>query len=254
MPRESFKMDQAMKAYNKNTAQQRNSNAYKNTTGSRLGFGGKIIKAAIITFNIILLIMSFALIIGAAANLNGNYVPLVNTWLIPVVILGVFLFIVAAMGGLCSMRESICWLWIYSGFLTIIGIAILATCSYALSFAGNENALMTETWIKAGPAARESIQTTYSCCGLAQYADKDAAFPCPRPGPENATIAKALNSTGDACMNFLVRDFKAAAGAFPIVGMAVFVLMVFVAFLVCCLVRSIAGSRSSATARGKENV
>jgi len=242
-----------MKRYNTSTARQRNTSAYKENSGSRLGFGGKIIKAAILLFNLILLIMSFSMIVGAGVNLNGNYVPLVNTWLVPVIVLGAFMLVISSIGGICSLRESICWLWIYSGLLSIIGIAILATCAYALSFAGAENTLMTQTWTKASVNVKDSLQITYSCCGLASYADETAVFPCPPPGPENATRAKTWNETGNACMGALVRDFRAAAEVFPAVGVSIFVLMVFVAILVCCLVRSIAGSRST-PAKGKENV
>lgn len=251
MPRDTFNMADAMKKYN-NTAT-RNSNAYRDNSGSRLGFGGKIIKGAILIFNLVLLIMSFGMIIGAGVNLNGNYIPLVNTWLVPVIVLGAFLLVISAIGGICALRESICWLWVYSALLSIIGIAIVASCAYALSFAGSEDGLITQAWKQGGESMRDSLQITYHCCGLAHYADSSAAFPCPPPGPENATVASAYNYTGEACLSFLVRDFRSAASVFPSVGLAMFALLVLVAVLVCCLVRSIAGSRSHPV-KNKEHV
>lgn len=146
-----------------------------------LSCGGKSMRFILLALNALLFIMALGIVIGAAANMNANFLPLLQTWLVPALILGLFILAISTLGMCGAQKESTFLLWIYALLDLLFGLIILIISIYALAQKGQESNLVKFSWNAATPGLVNSLEITFQCCGLVWPSEPFSAVCTPDP-------------------------------------------------------------------------
>lgn len=193
---------------------------------------GRVLRIFLLVYNGVLLIFSLGVIGGASYNSTEKVFVLLDTWFTPALVLATILLILSLVGGLGALTQGRCILWVYVILMVVFGLIIMIVSSYALSKTNDGAEFLTMAWRSSPGGIRQDLQTTFECCGLNAYLDTDAELPCPA-----GLVAR--NGTA-ACMPPMLEQFEAYSTGVPGFGLFIFFLMIFIAGVAWCLIRSIA--------------
>jgi len=193
---------------------------------------GRLLRIFLLIYNGVLLIFSLGVIAGASYNATEKVFVLLDTWFTPALVLASILLILSCLGGVGALTQGRCILWVYVLLMVIIGIIVMIVSSYALSKANQGAEFLTTAWRSSPAGIRQNLQSTFECCGLNAFMDSDAELPCPASAiPRNAS---------GACMPPMLEQFEDYSTGVPGFGLFIFFMMIFIAAVAWCLIRSIA--------------
>jgi len=200
----------------------------------RISCTGRVLRIFLLVYNAVLLIFSLGVIGGASYNASEKVFVLLDTWFTPALVLASILLILSIVGGLGALTQGRCILWVYVVLMVLFGLIVLIASSYALSKANQGEEFLTTAWRSSPSGIRQDLQTTFECCGLNAYMDADAELPCP------ASAVPRRNASGAACLEPMLEQFEAYSTGVPGFGLFVCFMMIFIAGVAWCLIRSIA--------------
>jgi len=203
-------------------------------------------KWTLLAANLLFLIFAVILMAVGAYALN-NPVGALSGQTIPngIIAMGVFIMLVALLGGLAAWLESRGFLGLYFVVLAVLTIILFAVGIAVYVEQNNAATYIDSGWRGANRDFKISLQIAFNCCGLKNYNDSDALGSQPCPGfPWGTTPPPSQVGTIDVgCEPALISAFTSSmttAGGCGI-GFAV-VMMVGMAF-VCFLMDGIKKKR-----------
>jgi len=129
-------------------------------------------KMTLVVTNIIFLIFGCVLCgVGAyamsskAGSLAGETLPQ------GIIVLGVFILLVSLLGCFAAFKESRLFLGVYSAFLSLFVIVLLAVGIGVYAKKDSAQQYMVDGWCEAPPEVQADIQQYFMCCGLYSFND-----------------------------------------------------------------------------------
>lgn len=194
-------------------------------------------KVILLVANLVFMIFGCILIGVGSYALNSTANQLVGQTLPSgVIVMGVFILVLAAIGACSAWKESIIGLAVYLTLLLIICI-ILFSIGVAIVVKKNQaGEYIQSAWYRGPADVKQSIQQNLNCCGLTNWNDS-AVLPCP---------TASSNTTG--CYPQLLNAFNTAYANAGGVGIGFSISMGLGIIIVICLLQGIKRKQTQETA------
>ncbi len=148
------------------------------------------------------------------------------------IVLGVFIMLLALVGGVAAWRESRVFLGCYFIFLLIFTIILFAV-GIAVYVKKNDSAsLIIEAWNDSPPDVRQSLSAYVGCCGLNKFNDS-------LPNYYQCVPPFNVRSNTPACLPMMVDIFNHSFTTAGACGIAFSVIMLAGLVFVCYLMTGI---------------
>lgn len=209
---------------------------------SNLGCAGNICKKLTYLFNMLYLLLSFALIIVCILAIKASVASVADKQLTTgVLVVGVFSMIVGAVGICGASMENRGVLGFYQVLLGLMMLVDIALGLYVLIHKGYEASVIARGWRNADNDIRCSIQDSYSCCGLQNLNGTLTlqGIPCPFDATE-------------ACLDILVNEYKSLYNGFGSICFVAGMLMLTAFFFSWALIRAITKAQNDMLQMEKE--
>jgi hypothetical protein len=199
----------------------------------KLNHGQVCFKYTLLAVNILFLIFGCVLMSVGSYALN-NQVGALAGQTIPtgLIVLGVFIMLLALVGGMAAWRESRVFLGCYFVFLLLFTIILFAV-GIAVYVKKNDSAsLITTAWNGSPPDVRQSLSAYVGCCGLLVFNDSlPDYYKCPDGFNDR--------STTPACLGKMVDIFNSSFTTAGACGIAFSIIMLAGLVFVCYLMSGI---------------
>ncbi|XP_052080053.1 CD63 antigen-like [Mytilus californianus] len=215
--------------------------------------GMKCIRVLLFAFNVLFTLIGIGLIAGGAyvqINLKG-YSEIIggqfSAAAVFLIVLGVFIFMIAAFGCCGAYKENYCCIMTFAGILIIIFIcemaAGIAGFIYKDKVDGEISKLMKET-IKDGKALEDwdKVQKEFKCCGVNGSSDWNNGTTPAWPQScciDSSKTAPACNPYAVGCYTELKEFVKDKIVVIGGIGIGFAVIQIIGILFACCLGRAV---------------
>jgi Na+-transporting methylmalonyl-CoA/oxaloacetate decarboxylase gamma subunit len=204
--------------------------AYNADAGKpKLNHGQVCFKYTLLAVNALFFIFGCVLMAVGSYAINNQVGALAGST-IPtgLIVLGVFIMLLALVGGVAAWRESRVFLGCYFVFLLLFTIILFAV-GIAVYVKKNDSAsLITTAWNDSPPDVKQSLSAYVGCCGLNAW--DDATYECPPP---------FTGAGAPPCLPLMVDIFNRSFTTAGACGIAFSVIMLAGLVFVCYLMTGI---------------
>lgn len=203
----------------------------------------KCFKYTLLSANIVFLIFGVVLMSVGSYALN-NQLGVISGSTLPagLVVIGVFIMLLALLGGVAAWRESRGFLGLYFVILLILTIILFSVGIAVLALKGNASSFITSGYHSAysSPDIIETTQNAFTCCGLVTWNDQYSypQYLCP-----NSTATFPVASQYRPCLPQLTSAFDSSMSAAGGTGLAFAIIMIAGLAFVCVLMQGIKRKR-----------
>lgn len=168
MPNKIVDISSALDDYDKNNKYQYGTlpSGEKKKT---LSAGARLFKYLLLVLNFIIFCVGMGLIVGTTLNHVYNFLPIIQSLLIPVVCVGSLLILLSCFGCIGAQKASPCMLRFYSSFIMCMVIFSLSVSIYLIVYQNNYDSLITLMWSAMNEPLKLETENTFECCGLNSY-------------------------------------------------------------------------------------
>jgi len=208
------------------------SDAFSNKSeNGTLSKAQKCFQRFLVVVNVVFLVFAIVLIsVGAVAyttqvgSLTGSTIPQ------GIVAIGVFIMFVSFLGCFGAWKESRTLLGIYFFFMFLFSVLLLAVGIGVSTKKEEASYYISQGWMtRANKDIWNTLQKSYSCCGLVTWNDTFGVWPCPQ----------SSFATQQACLIPLINSFNSQYNNLAGVGISLSVLMLLTMVFVCRLIQGI---------------
>ena len=147
------------------------------------------------------------------------------------IVIGVFIMLLAILGGWSAWVESRAFLGLYFIFLLIFTIILFAVGIAVYVKKDDADWILTEAWDNGGSDIQISLQNALECCGLNKY--NDTGKGCP------AVFDSTPQSQVPTCLPMMVDTFNSSFHTAGACGIAFSIIMLAGLVFVCYLMTGI---------------
>jgi len=204
----------------------------------------RLLKMFLVGVNVVFLIFACVLMGVGSVAYTRNVGPIAGQT-IPqgIIAMGVFIMFLSFMGCFGAWKENRLALGCYFFFLLLCTILLLAIGIGVMAKKDEAGYYMTQGWGSANSGTRETLQNSFSCCGLNSYGPTDplnAVLPCPNITSPTSYCNTLVNGYYEcACLNSLISAFNSSYNDLGATGVSFAVFMFIGMVAVCYLTRAI---------------